>query len=87
MWLTFRGVFEPAVGDGSQKLGLEEEVFKSGGMDADVTTLHSRSTRDGEVALLLGAICCGCWRGGGGGVVGRDILVGVVDEILLVRHV
>lgn len=49
-------------------------------MDADVAALLVDVVASGEIALLAVG-------GSGRGLVSADLLVGVIDEILLVRHV
>ena len=74
-------MFETAVGDGSDELVLQQEVAETGGVNADVAALlFARRVRRSKATF-----------GSGSGAVGGrlrwlDLLVGVVDEILFVRH-
>ena len=81
-------MFETAVGDGTEKLWLQEEVAETGCVDADIGTLLVWcAARDGQVASLgitVGGSGSGGWCSSLGGL---ELLVGVVDEILLSRHV
>ena len=46
-------MLEPAVGDGAEKLWLQQEIPETSRVDADVATLFVRVTsRDGQIALL-----------------------------------
>lgn len=81
-------MFETTVGDGTEKLWLQEEVAETGRVDADIGTLLVWcAARDGQVASL--GITVGGSDGGGwcGSLGGLELLVGVIDEILLSRHV
>lgn len=71
-------MLETAVADGAEELRLEHEVAEAGGVDADIAALLVDGAARGELGLLA--------VGGGGGLRRLDLLVGVVDEILLVRH-
>lgn len=72
-------MFETAVADGSQKLGLQQKVAEAGRVDAGVAALLvDMVVGDSELALLAVS--------GGGGLVGVELLIGVVDEIVLGRH-
>jgi hypothetical protein len=78
--LTLGRMFEATVRDRSNELVLEKEVAEAGRVDADVAAL-----------LVAGGVICSqalcCARGAVGGYLGGlDLLVGVVDEIFLVRH-
>lgn len=73
-------MLETAVGDSSDELVLEQEVAETGGMDADVAALLvAGRVRRSEATL-------GRSRAAVGGHLWLDLLVGVVDEIFLVRH-
>ena len=73
-------MLETAVGDGSNELVLEQEVAESGGMNADVAALLvAGRVRRSEAALGRSCVAVG-------GHLGLDLLVGVVDEVLFVRH-
>lgn len=81
-------MFEAAVSDGAQEFVLQQEVAETGGVNADIAALLvGAATRNGQVALLLriavGSGGSSISRGGRGG---SQLLVGVVDEILFVRH-
>lgn len=83
-------MFETAVGDGAQEFVLEQEVAETGGVNADVATLLVRAaTGDSQVTLLVGIAVgrSGSSSSGGGGGSGLQLLVGVIDQILFVRHV
>lgn len=71
-------MLETAIGDSAENLRLQEEITESSGVDADIR------------ALLVDTIASGCSVGllavGGSGVIGGDLLVGVIDEILFGRH-
>ena len=73
-------MFETAISDGAKQFGLQEEVAETGRVNTDVAALLVDIVTSGEIALLA-------VRGSGGGLVAADLLVGVIDEILLVRHV
>jgi hypothetical protein len=75
-------MFEATVANGTDQLGLEEEVAKAGRVNADVAALLVDIVTGSELALLA-------VRGAGasGGLVAAKLLVGVVDEILFLRHV
>jgi hypothetical protein len=79
--LTHRRVLETAVGDGLQKLRLEQEIAERGAVHTSVRTLGVSRTSRGSILLSIAV------GGGRGGVSGLKLLVGVVDEILLGRHV
>lgn len=83
-------MFETAVGDGAQELVLQQKVAETGGVNADIAALLvGAATGDSQVTLLVCIAVCrsrsssSC--GGGGG--GLQLLVGVIDQILFVRHV
>lgn len=73
-------MLETAVGNSAQKLGLEQEVAETSRVDANIGTLLvdivARSS--GSLAALLSV--------GGSGLIGGQLLVGVIDEILFGRH-
>jgi hypothetical protein len=79
--LTHRGVLETAVGDGLQKLRLEQEIAERGAVHTGVGALRVGCASRGGILLSIAV------GGGRGGVSGLKLLVGVVDEILLGRHV
>ena len=78
-------MFETAVRNGARELLLQKEIPETSGVNADIAALLV-GAGDVKVALLLFTI------GGSTGRAGRDgfglvkLLVGVVDEVLLVRH-
>lgn len=72
-------MLESAVANSAEKLWLQKEIAEAGRVDTDVTALLIDTTAGGEVALLSVG-------GRGGRLRGLDLLVGVVDEIFLVRH-
>lgn len=86
--LTLRWMFEAAVGDGAQKLSFEEEVTETGGVNSDVTALLvGAAAGDSQITLLVGvAVGCSGGGSGGGGRGGLELLVGVIDQVFLVRH-
>ena len=79
--LTLRRMLETAVGDGAKKLRLQQEVTEAGRVNADVAALL--------VDIVAGSSCVAFLSVGGasGGLGGVELLVGVIDQILLVRHV
>ena len=81
-------MFEAAVSDGAQEFVLQQEVAETGGVNADIAALLvGAATGHGEVALLLRvAVGISGSSSGRGGRGGAQLLVGVVDEILFVRH-
>lgn len=72
-------MFETAVADRAEKFGLQEEITETGVVNTDVAALLFDVIGGRELALLA--------VGGGGGLVGVDLLIGVIDEIFLGRHV
>lgn len=79
--LTLGRMFEATVRNRSHKLVLQEKVTEAGRMNADIAAFFVA----GSLARCEAALSCGS------GAVGRrlgglDLLVGVVDEVLLVRH-
>jgi hypothetical protein len=76
--LTLRWMFETAVADGANQLRLEQEVAETSRVDADVGTFLVDIAAGGKLALLA--------VGGSGGLVAADLLVGVINEIFLLRH-
>ena len=79
--LTLGRMFEATVRNRSHKLVLEQKVAETGRVNADVAALLvASSVAGGETAL-----CCSCATVGRR-LGGLDLLVGVVDEVLLVRH-
>ena len=80
-------MFETAVGNGALEFVLEQEITEADGADADVAALLVRlATGDSQVALLLGTTICRSGSSGGGGSGGLKLLVGVIDQVLLVGH-
>jgi hypothetical protein len=74
-------MFEAAVRDSSHELVLEKEVAETSRVDADVAALLvAGSVASGEAALGRSRAAVG------GRLGGLDLLVGVVDEVLFVRH-
>lgn len=79
--LTLRRMLESAVADSAKKLGLQKEVAETSRVNTDIAALLVDIIASaGKVALLAVG-------GGGGSLVSVKLLVGVVDEILLGRHV
>lgn len=75
-------MFETAISNGTQKLGLQQEIAESSGVNADVAALLVDGAAGGCLSLLS------VGSGSGGGLVGgANLLIGVVNEVLLVRHV
>lgn len=79
--LTLGRMFEATVGNCSYELVLEQEVAETGRMDADIAALLvASSITSGETALGRSRTAVS------GRLGGLNLLVGVVNEILLVRH-
>jgi hypothetical protein len=79
--LTLGRMFEATVRNRSHELVLKKEVTEAGGVNANVAPLLVASRLAGcEAALSCGSSAVG------GRLGGLDLLVGVVDEVLLVRH-
>jgi len=78
-------MLETAVRDGAKKLGLQKKVAETSRVNTDVGTLGRSS--DCEISFLLLSVCGGTiCASGDSGLLGLDLLVGVVDQILLSRH-
>ena len=73
-------MLETAVGDSTNEFGLQQEVAETSGVNADVGTLLVNAVAGRSRVSLLAV------GGGSGIVVGAELLVGVVDEILFSRH-
>ena len=74
-------MFEATVRDRSNKLVLEQKVAETGRVDAHVAALLVCACVVGSETALR------CTRSAvGGRLGGLDLLIGVVDEILLVGH-
>lgn len=71
-------MFETAVGDGANQLGLQKEVAETSGVNADIGTFLVDAVTSRGLGLLA--------VGRRGGLLGLELLVGVVDQILLGRH-
>ena len=78
-------MLESAVGDGSEKLRLQQEIAKASGMNADIAALFiGIASRHRQVSLFYGSVggrwsCC-C-------VIRLKFFVGVVDKVLFgMRH-
>lgn len=71
-------MFETAVGDGANQLGLQKEVAETSRVDADVGTFLVDTLASRSLGLLA--------IGRRGGLLGLELLVRVVDQILLSRH-
>lgn len=79
--LTLGRMFEATVRNRSNELVFQEEVAEARRMDADIAALLvAASAANREIALGCGSAAVS------GGFGGLDLLVGVVNEILLVRH-
>jgi hypothetical protein len=72
-------MLEPAVTDGSKKLGLQEKVAEAGRVDPNITALLVDIWTGASVAFLAVG-------GGGGRFLGFEFVLGVVDKIFLIRH-
>jgi hypothetical protein len=72
-------MFKSAVGDGPDELVLQQKVAETGGVNADVAALLFA----GRVGRSEAALCCVAV---GRHLRGLDLLIGVIDEIFLVRH-
>ena len=83
--LTLRWMFETAICDCAQKFWLQEEIAETCRMYADIATLFvGVPTRYGEVAFLCrAAVSC---YGGSIGFIRLKLLVRVINEVFLVRH-
>ena len=80
-------MLETAVGDGAEKLWLQQEIPETSRVNADIAALFVRVTsRDGQVTLLRCGSIGSCWRRGCC-IVGLKFLIRVVNEIFFVRHV
>lgn len=72
-------MLKTAIPDGAKQFGLQKEIAETSRVNADVAALLVDIAASSELALLsVGR--------GGGGLVGVDLLIGVIDEILFVRH-
>jgi len=72
-------MLESAVGNCAKEFGLQQEIAETSRVDADIGALLVDILAGGGVAFLA------IGSGGGGFVV--ELVVRVVDEILLGRHV
>lgn len=71
-------MLETTVGDGADKLRLQQEIAETSGVDADIGTLLVDAVGSGSLGLLA--------VGRGGSLLSLKLLVGVVNEILFSRH-
>lgn len=80
-------MLEAAVRNGAKQLRLQQEVAESSGVNANITALRLVCGSSGycEVTFLCSTVGLGC-SCGRRGLVGLQLLVGVVNEIFLVRH-
>lgn len=78
--LTLRGMFEAAIGNGAEKFWLQEEIPESSRVNADIAAFLIDTVAGTSKITFLGT------RGGSGGLVGVELVVGVVDEFVLGRH-
>ena len=81
-------MFETAVGDGAKEFSFEQEIAETSRVNANVAALLVGGRRAGacDIAFLRCAVrgrACVRWSCG---IRGLQLLIGVVDEILLVRH-
>lgn len=74
-------MFEAAVRDRSNELVLKKEIAETGRVDANVAALLV-----GACLISCEAALCRARSAVGGRLGGLDLLVGVVDKVLLVRH-
>lgn len=72
-------MLETTVGDGADKLRLQQEIAETSGVDADIGTLLVDAIGSGSLGLFA--------VGGRGSLLSLKLLVGVVNEILFSRHV
>lgn len=79
--LTLGRMFEATIRDRSHELVLQKEVAETGRVNADIAALLVASgVTSSEATLSCGSVAVG-------GRLGRlNLLVGVVDEVLFVRH-
>lgn len=79
--LTLGRMFEATVRNRSHELVFQEEVAESRRVNADIRAflVSSSVATNGEITLRSRAAIGGC-------LGGLDLLIGVVDEIFLVRH-
>src|SRR6266480_122972 len=79
-------MLETAVLNGTKELRLQQEVVKARRVNADVAALSSGSTSRDQVTFLR--LTVGSHRRTRRDcIVGLNLLVGVVDKVLFVRHV
>lgn len=79
-------MLETAVGDGAEKLRLQQEIPEPSRVNADITAFFVRVTsRDGQVALLCRGPVGGCWRRRRR-IICLELLVRVVNEVFFVGH-
>lgn len=78
--LTLRWMLEATVANSAEKLGLQKKVAETSRVDADVAALLVDVGAGTSLSLAVGG------GGGGNSVVGANLLIGVIDEIFLVRH-
>lgn len=72
-------MLETTIGNGADKLGLQQEVAETGRVDADVGALLVDTVGSGSLGLLaVGRRSC---------LLSLELLVRVIDEILFSRHV
>ena len=79
-------MLETAVLNGTKEFRLQQEVVKARRVNADVAALSSGRTGRDQVAFLRLAV--GSHRRTRSDcIVGLNLLVGVVDKVLFVRHI
>jgi len=79
-------MLETAVLNGTKELRLQQEVVKARRVNADVAALSSGSTSSDQVTFLR--LTVGSHRRTRRDcIVGLNLLIGVVDKVLFVRHV
>lgn len=79
-------MFETAVGDGSEKLRLQEKVAEAGRVNTNIAAFLIGVTASHCKIALLGCAVCRCCGGSGPCIIGLKLLVGVVDKIFFGRH-
>ena len=76
-------MFETGVGDGAKQLGLQKKVAEASRVDTDIAALLV-SASGGSVGLFT--IARSVSSGGRDVVIDLHLLIGVVDELVLVIH-
>ena len=76
-------MFETAVRDGLEKLGLEQKVAEGRAVHADVGALRLSGACRRRIAFLRIAV----GTSSGDGISGLKLFVGVIDQVFFGRHV